>query len=74
MGYYVKFNSHNQYVDLIAQTGMLGLLAFGWLCLALSRLGFKLRGKVKDGFSKGYVNACLAGLAGMLAAGMLATG
>jgi hypothetical protein len=71
MGYYVKFNSHNQYVDLIAQIGILGLLAYGWLCLKIGLLGFRLRAMVKDGFTKGYVNACIAGLAGILAAGMI---
>ncbi len=71
MGYYVKFNSHNQYVDLIAQIGILGLLAYGWLCLKIGLLGFRLRAIVKDGFAKGYVNACIAGLAGILAAGMI---
>src|SRR6185436_12535052 len=34
-GYAVSFNSHSQYVDLIAQTGYLGLFAFLWVFLAV---------------------------------------
>ncbi|MEZ4731873.1 MAG: hypothetical protein R3E79_32535 [Caldilineaceae bacterium] len=30
-GYAVNFNSHNQYIDLIARTGFLGLLVYLWL-------------------------------------------
>ncbi|MGC8880427.1 MAG: O-antigen ligase family protein [Anaerolineae bacterium] len=72
LGWYVKFNSHNQYVDILAQTGVLGMGAFLWLMAALGRLGWRLRGRVGEGFAHGYVHACLAGLAGTLVAGMLA--
>ena len=72
LGWYVKFNSHNQYVDILAQTGILGMGVFLWLMATLGRLGWSLRGRVGDGFACGYVHACLAGLAGTLVAGMLA--
>ncbi|MGQ9768595.1 MAG: O-antigen ligase family protein, partial [Anaerolineae bacterium] len=72
LGWYVKFNSHNQYVDILAQTGILGMGAFLWLMAALGRLGWRLRARVGQGFVCGYVHACLAGLAGTLVAGMLA--
>ena len=71
MGYYVQFNSHNNYFDLIAQTGLLGLGFFLWFALAVWREGWSLRSRVEDGFSRGYVCACLGGLVGTLAAGML---
>jgi hypothetical protein len=72
LGWYVKFNSHNQYVDILAQVGVLGMGAFLWLMAALARLGWSLRARAGQGFARGYVHACLAGLAGTLAAGMLA--
>ena len=71
LGYAVKFNSHNQYVDILAQTGVLGLATFLWLVGALGRLGWRLRQRVPEGFGRGYVYACLAGLVGTLVAGML---
>lgn len=72
LGWYVQFNSHNQYVDLIAQTGLLGLLCFGWFAWEVGRLGWRLRTRAAEGFARAYVCAALGGLAGTLAAGMLA--
>ena len=71
LGYAVKFNSHNQYVDILAQTGVLGMATFLWLMGALGRLGWRLRNQAEMGFWQAYVCAGLAGLAGMLVAGML---
>jgi len=72
MGYYVRFNSHSQYVDLIAQIGLLGLCCFLWFALAVWHEGWRLRDCVEDGFSDGYVSGCLGGLVGTLVAGVLA--
>lgn len=71
LGWYVKFNSHNNYVDIVMQMGVIGFVAFAWLATALTRLGLQLRSRVGDGFARGYVFACIAGLAGMLLAGAL---
>lgn len=72
LGWYVQFNSHNQYVDILAQTGIVGLIAFGWLFLTFVKIGWESRTKVGDGFAKGLLFGCLAGLVGTLASGMLA--
>jgi hypothetical protein len=71
LGWYVEFNSHNQYVDLVAQTGLLGLVCFLWFAWAVGRLGWRLRERVPEGFARAYVYGSLAGLTGTLAAGML---
>jgi hypothetical protein len=71
MGYAVEFNSHDQYLDIVLQTGFVGGATFLWLMEALAWLGLRLRGRLTDGFAQGYVDACLAGLAGSLAAGFL---
>jgi O-antigen ligase len=71
LGWYVKFNSHNNYVDIVAQTGLLGLFLFAWLVVELGLLGMRLRLRLQDGFSKGYIYAILGGLVGMLASGVL---
>lgn len=68
-GYAVNFNSHNQYVDLIAQTGFLGLFAYLWLMLAIGWLGWRLRNRVAEGFEKAYVYGALAGWVATIAAG-----
>lgn len=71
LGWYVRFNSHNQYVDIVMQMGVIGLGLFAWLVLALSRMAWTLRRTATDEFSRGYAYACLGGLAGTLVAGTL---
>ncbi|MEZ4672696.1 MAG: O-antigen ligase family protein [Caldilineaceae bacterium] len=67
-GYAVNFNSHNQYVDLVAQAGILGLLAFIWLMFCIAKVGWQLRNKVDDGFEKAYVYGVLGGWVAVMAA------
>ncbi len=37
-GWHVSFNSHSQFVDLIAQTGYFGLISFLWLFFAIAQI------------------------------------
>ncbi len=71
LGWYVNFNSHNNYIDIVAQTGLLGMALFVWLMAELGFLGLRLRSKMKDGFSRGYLVAVMGGMVGMLASGMM---
>lgn len=71
LGYSVQFSSHNNYVDLVAQSGLLGLLAFFWLCWEIWRVGWRLRTIVPDGFPKAFVYGALGGLVGMVVSGAL---
>lgn len=71
-GYAVQFNSHNQYVDIVAQIGFIGLAAYLWFFGTVLALGWKLRKTVpQGGFEQAYLYSVLAGLAGTLVAGML---
>lgn len=70
-GYAVSFNSHNNYVDIVAQTGLLGLFCFCWFLWELGRLGWRLRYRVPAGFAQAYVYGALGGLAGTVVIGML---
>ena len=70
-GYYIRFNSHSQFVDIIAQTGILGLLCFFWLLFEVGRLAWQLIAKLPDGFSRGYAYAILAAIPGSLMAAFL---
>jgi O-antigen ligase len=71
LGYYVPFNSHNNYIDIIAQTGLVGVILFLWFAWEIAKVGLKLRNQVPEGFPKAYVYGCLGGLGGMIVAGML---
>ncbi|MGI5836287.1 MAG: O-antigen ligase family protein [Chloroflexota bacterium] len=70
-GYAINFNSHNNYVDLIAQIGLLGLACFLWFAFEVGRLALKLRKNGVVDFEKAYVCGALGGLVGTLVAGML---
>ena len=70
-GYAVNFNSHSQYVDIVAQTGILGLILFFVFIWQVTKLAWSLRNRVPEGFAKGYVYSVLGGLAGSLVASWL---
>lgn len=72
LGWYVRFNSHNQYLDLVAQVGVAGLLAFFWVVAEVARLAWQLRARTSSRFARAYSVGVLAGLAGSLAASALA--
>jgi len=59
-------NSHNNYVDIFAQTGLLGLTLFLWFIAEVGRLAWRLRQRYRSGFTAGYVNGVLAAWVSML--------
>lgn len=71
-GWFVNFNSHSQFVDLIAQVGIIGLLCFLWIFLEVIRLSWRLiQNKRMEGFAEAYTYAVLAGAIATLAAAFL---
>jgi hypothetical protein len=70
-GYRIRFNSHSQFVDIIAQTGILGLFFFLWILFEVGRLAWKLMSRLPDGFAKGYSYGVFAGVLGSLMASFL---
>ena len=70
-GYAVRFNSHSQYVDIVAQTGIIGLMCILWFFGAVAWVGWQLRDRVPAGFPRAYVYGALGGLVGMLVAAAL---
>jgi O-antigen ligase len=71
LGFSVRFSSHNNYIDLIAQTGYLGLACFVWFATAMGVLCRRIIRRVPSGFAKAYAYGALGGLAGTLVSGML---
>ncbi|MBI5568281.1 MAG: O-antigen ligase family protein [Chloroflexi bacterium] len=61
-----RINSHNNYVDLFSQVGVVGLALFFWFMAEVARLGWRLRKSYKDGFAGGYVNGILAAWVGTM--------
>jgi O-antigen ligase len=71
LGWYVSFNSHNNYLDIVAQTGLVGLGAFLWFSAEMFLLANRVRKQHQGGFPLAFSVGALGGLAGSLAAGML---
>ncbi len=71
LGWHVHFSSHNTYMDILLQTGLLGLGCFLWFAWDVGRIGWKLRTRFSTGFAHAYTIGALGGLAGILAAAML---
>jgi hypothetical protein len=70
-GFAVRFNSHNNFVDIIAQTGLIGLGCFLWFLAEVGALGMRLRERVPEGFARAYVYGAVGGLVATAAAAML---
>jgi hypothetical protein len=54
-----QVNSHNNYVDLFSQTGIIGVALFLWFMFELLRVGRKLYRRYPDGFAGGYLASML---------------
>jgi hypothetical protein len=72
LGFQVQFNSHNQYVDIIIQVGLIGLGLFFWLLFEQLRLAIKLFYTKTSKFAQAYSLSVVGGIAGMIVAGLLA--
>jgi len=61
-----SISAHNNYVDLFAHGGILGLALFGWFVIELIRMGTRLRVRYTEGFAAAYLNGMLAAGVGAL--------
>lgn len=71
LGYSVAFNSHNNYIDIVAQIGVFGLIFFLWFFWELGKTASSMLPGLEEGFDRAYVIGAIGGIAGMLVAGML---
>ncbi len=62
---YIVIPSHNLYVDILAQTGVIGLILFLLFVVLALYLAWRLGRRLRAGFLKAYVYAVLCGFAGM---------
>ncbi len=72
LGWFVEFNSHNNYVDIIAQTGLVGMACLLWFFREIGKVAWRTRLRVKPyTFEYAYVVGSIAGLVGTIVSGML---
>ena len=72
LSYRIEFNSHNNYLDFLAQGGVLGLIVFLWFAVEALRLAYRVYRLAPDGFSRAYALGTLSGVTSSLVAGLLA--
>jgi hypothetical protein len=70
-GYRIRFNSHSQFVDIVAQTGILGLICFLWIFFEIGRLAYRLMNQLPEGFAKAYAYGIFASVFGAMMAAFL---
>lgn len=61
-------SSHSNYLDILAQSGLVGSFFFLWFIAALLLIGWRVSRQWRHGFLGGFANGALAGLAGVLVA------
>lgn len=64
-------NMHNNYVDVLGQMGIVGLVVLLWLIFALYVQVTRTYLAERDSFGRAFAVACFGGLTGMVFAGML---
>jgi O-antigen ligase len=63
-----SLSTHNTYLDVVAQTGLIGLLVFAWLFVVLLRLGWRARVRWRHGFLGGYAQGGFGALIALMVA------
>lgn len=70
-----NISTHNNYFDIFAFSGVIGLMMFAWFATVFGRLAWRvarrLRGDAGFGFDSAYARGVLAGFIGMLVSGLL---
>jgi O-antigen ligase len=60
-----SMSTHNNYFDVLAETGVVGCLVFAWFLIALLCIGWRACRNWRSGFLGGYAHAGMAGLIGV---------
>lgn len=58
--------SHNNYIDIIAEMGLVGISVFLWLLYSVFRTGWEQREQMPSGFLRGFNYGVLGGFVGTL--------
>lgn len=63
-------STHNNYFDILAQTGIIGLACFLWMVITFFKIGNRLRHRLQGqrNFEEAFANSTLAGLIAALVA------
>ena len=60
------YSSHSNYLDVFAETGLVGSFFFVWFLFAVFRVALRARSQSPTGFAAGFANGVLAGFVGLV--------
>lgn len=63
-----SMSNHNNYMDIIDETGIVGMSVWIWFLGTLTVVGWKARHRWRKGFYRGYCEGAFAGLIGAIVA------
>jgi O-antigen ligase len=63
-----SMSTHNNFADVLSETGLIGALVFGWLLIALMIVGWQARARWRFGFNGAFAQSAFAGLIGVIVA------
>jgi O-antigen ligase len=63
-----SMSTHNNYMDVLLETGILGVVVFAWLLTALFIAGWRARMQWRSGFNGAFAQSAFAGLLGLIVA------
>jgi O-antigen ligase len=61
-----SMSTHSNYLDVLAQTGVVGVIVFAWLLLAILVVGLRACLRWRSGFAGGYAVGAFGGFCGVL--------
>lgn len=61
-----SMSTHSNYLDVLAQTGIIGVIAFAWLLFGIMSAGWQACRRWHSGFAGGYAAGAAGGFAGVL--------
>jgi len=63
-----SLSSHSNYVDVVAETGIVGTAVFAWFMVSLLVVGWRAHRRWRSSFEGGFAQATLGGLLGLMVA------
>jgi O-antigen ligase len=58
--------THNNYLDILSQVGLVGTFFFGWFLMAMFRVAWQASRRVRGASERGFAAAALGGCVGVL--------
>lgn len=68
LGSQYSMSTHSNYIDIVIETGIVGVVAFAWFLITLLVVGWQARTRWRAGFTGGFAQGAFGGLIGVCVA------